>query len=121
MVWEKMKNEHPNALALEVHPPETDSSVIAANVNTQADTYWKMDYRYFDQYSLKELSVNNIYGRFKDAKGADKLLRLNYDIHTGGIWGLSGKILAFLLSLVAASLPVTGFLMWWGKRNKKRT
>lgn len=121
MVWEKMRNEHPDALALEVHPPETDSSVIAANVNTQADTYWKMDYRYFDQYTLKELSVNNIYGRFKDAKGADKLLRLNYDIHTGGIWGLSGKILAFLLSLVAASLPVTGFLMWWGKRNKQRT
>ena len=108
-------------MALEVHPPETDSSVIAANVNTQAGTYWKMDYRYFDQYTLKELSVNNIYGRFKDAKGADKLLRLNYDIHTGGIWGLPGKILAFLLSLVAASLPVTGFLMWWGKRNKQRT
>lgn len=121
MVWEKMKNEHPDALALEVHPPETDSSVIAANVNTQAGTYWKMDYRYFDQYTLIELSVNNIYGRFKDAKGADKLLRLNYDIHTGGIWGLSGKILAFLLSLVAASLPVTGFLMWCGKRNKQKT
>jgi len=31
---------------------------------------------------------------------------------------LPGKILAFCASLIAASLPVTGFYIWWGRRKK---
>ncbi|MBC6608638.1 PepSY domain-containing protein [Hymenobacter sp. BT188] len=49
-----------------------------------------------------------------------KLIDANYDIHTGQILGLGGKIIAFLVSLIAASLPVTGTLVWWGKRNKPK-
>jgi uncharacterized iron-regulated membrane protein len=45
---------------------------------------------------------------------------MNYDIHTGAIIGLPGKILAFFASLIAASLPVTGFMIWLGRRNKKK-
>ncbi|MBK9509289.1 MAG: PepSY domain-containing protein [Cytophagaceae bacterium] len=118
LVWEKMKTEHPEAISLEVHAIESDSSAIGANVNTRQDMYWSIDYRYFDQYTLKEIKVNHVYGRLKDANTADKLIRMTYDIHTGGILGFSGKVLAFLLSLVAASLPVTGFMVWWGRRRK---
>ncbi|HVK46889.1 MAG TPA: hypothetical protein VM488_03580, partial [Pseudobacter sp.] len=35
------------------------------------------------------------------------------------ILGLPGKIMAFFAALIGASLPVTGFLVWWGKRKKK--
>lgn len=42
----------------------------------------------------------------------------NYGIHTGGIYGLPTKILAFFASFICASLPVTGFYIWWGKRKK---
>jgi uncharacterized iron-regulated membrane protein len=48
-----------------------------------------------------------------------KLENMNYDIHVGQIAGLPGKILAFIASLISASLPVTGFMIWLGKRNKK--
>lgn len=48
----------------------------------------------------------------------EKLLSMNYDIHVGAIAGLPGKVLAFGVSLVCASLPVTGFLIWWGKKRK---
>jgi len=119
-IWEKMKKEHPDAKAIEVHAPETDSSAIAANVNTLPGTYWKIDYRYFDQYTLKELSVDHVFGRIKDANAADKLSRMNYDIHTGAIVGLPGKILAFFVSLIAASLPITGFLIWYQRKYKKK-
>lgn len=117
-VYSIMLQQYPMAKSIEVHPPETDSAVIAANANTEAGTYWKTDYRYFDQYTFKEYNVNHIYGRIKDANAADKLLRMNYDIHTGAIGGLAGKILAFCISLMVASLPVTGFLIWWGRRKK---
>jgi uncharacterized iron-regulated membrane protein len=43
---------------------------------------------------------------------------LTYDIHTGQVAGLAGKILAFLASLISASLPLTGLIIYFGKRNK---
>ncbi|MFN8345344.1 MAG: PepSY-associated TM helix domain-containing protein [Spirosomataceae bacterium] len=119
-VWLQMNDEYPAAKTLEVHVPETDSSSIAVSINDEEGTYWKIDYRYFDQYSLKELPVNHIYGRIHEAEFADKLLRMNYDIHVGAIGGLPGKILAFFVSLMAASLPITGFYIWWGKRRKAK-
>jgi len=119
-VWLKMQAEYPSAKSIEVHPPETDSSSIAANANFEEGTYWKTDYRYFNQYTLQEIPVEHIYGRLKDAKGADKLLRMNYDIHVGAIGGLAGKILAFFISLVIATLPITGFYIWYGRRYKNQ-
>jgi uncharacterized iron-regulated membrane protein len=120
-VWLQMRREYPQAQSIEVHPPESDSSSIAANANPESDTFWKIDYRYYDQYSLKEKKVSHIYGRFPEADTSDKLMRMNYDIHTGAIAGLPGKILAFLISLLVASLPVTGVMIWLGRTNKQRT
>jgi uncharacterized iron-regulated membrane protein len=118
VVWQMMNREYPAAEAIEVHIPETKASPIAANANPDGKTYWQTDYRYYDQYSLKELPVDHVYGRFEDAGVADKIMRMNYDVHTGAILGLPGKILMFFASLIAASLPVTGFYIWWGKRKK---
>jgi uncharacterized iron-regulated membrane protein len=119
-VFALMQKEYPSAEAIEVHVPETKASPIAANANPDGDTYWQVDYRYFDQHTLKEASVDHVWGRFKDADGADKLLRMNYDIHTGAVLGLPGKILAFFASLICASLPISGVYIWWGRRNKKQ-
>lgn len=122
MIYEKMKAEYPRAEIIEVHYPETDSSSLGVAVNPDANTYWRSDYRYFDQYTLKEIDVTHIYGKFSDAKAADKFARMNYDLHTGAVWGLPGKILMFCASLIAASLPITGFLLWRGRhRAKKRS
>lgn len=117
-VWVRMMREYPDAGAISITPSRDSASAITANV-TQADgLYWKTDYRYFAPRSLAEVKSENIYGRFADADGADRLLRMNYDIHTGRIWGFAGKILAFLASLFIASLPVTGTVIWWRKRRK---
>lgn len=121
LVWEKMNVEYPNAAWIEVHPPHDNKAVIAANSNPDLGTYWKTDYRYFDQYSLKEIEVKHLYGRFKNLSGGDKLMRMNYDIHVGGVFGFAGKVLAFLISLLIASMPITGFLIWKGRKKKKLT
>ncbi|MGZ3873288.1 MAG: PepSY domain-containing protein, partial [Mucilaginibacter sp.] len=49
-----------------------------------------------------------------------KLNDMNYDVHVGQILGLTGKIIAFMASLICASLPITGFIIWWGKRKKSK-
>lgn len=117
-VWMKMNSEYPNAEWIEVHPPEFEGAAIAANANPDASTYWKADYRYFDQNTLEELPVEHFYNRFEEATVAQKIMRMNYDVHVGAIAGLPGKILAFCLSAIIASLPITGFMIWWGRRNK---
>ncbi len=119
-IYTIMRSENPTAEILEVHIPATGLSPIEVSINPDNGTYWKTDYRYFDQYSLKELSVKHIYGRTAEATAADKLLRMNYDIHTGAIIGLPGKILAFCASLIVASLPITGFYIWWGRKQKQK-
>jgi uncharacterized iron-regulated membrane protein len=119
-VWLKMRQEYPQAQSIEVHPPESDTASIAANANPENGTFWKIDYRYYDQQSLAERKVSHIYGRFPEADAADKLMRMNYDIHTGAIAGLPGKILAFCISLLVATLPVTGVMIWLGRKKKAR-
>lgn len=118
-LWLRLKNECPSNGAIELHTPDDSVSCIAVNINPDPETYWKTDYRYFDQYSLEELSVRHMWGRFHHTSASDKLMRMNYDIHVGAVLGLPGKILAFCASLIIASLPITGFLIWWGRRHKK--
>jgi hypothetical protein len=33
------------------------------------------------------------------------------------IGGITGKIIPFIISFIGASLPITGFLVWWNKRK----
>ncbi|MDP5200089.1 PepSY domain-containing protein [Flavobacterium sp. DG2-3] len=70
----------------------------------------------FDQSTAKLLRVTT----YKDKSGGEKFRFLNYDLHVGSILGFPGKVLAFFASLVSASLPITGLLIWWGRKNKKK-
>ncbi|SFF08823.1 PepSY-associated TM helix domain-containing protein [Thermoflexibacter ruber] len=71
---------------------------------------------YYDQYSGKLLRVD----LYQNYSTGDKIRSSNYDLHTGKMFGIVGKILAFLASLFATSLPITGFLIWYNKRNYKK-
>ncbi|MCC9135546.1 PepSY-associated TM helix domain-containing protein [Pontibacter silvestris] len=121
LVWLKMQEEHKLVGgSLEVHAPAGKGATIETALNPNTDTYWQSDYRYFDQYTLQEVPVTHMYGRFSEASAADKIMRMNYDIHVGAIGGLAGKTIAFFASLLAASMPITGFLIWWGRRKKAK-
>ena len=78
--------------------------------------FYKSDYYTFDQHSGRLLKF---LPQHKKSPGM-KMNDANYDIHVGQILGFSGKIIAFLGSLICASLPVTGFVVWLGKRKKKK-
>ena len=57
---------------------------------------------------------------YSDKNNGEKLQALNYDLHVGSIGGIPTKIIAFIASLIIASLPLTGFLIWYGKKKKSR-
>lgn len=69
----------------------------------------------FDKYS-GELLMNKPHQQLTNA---EKYTNANYDIHTGSYFGIFGKILWFVTGLVCTSLPITGFLIWLGKKKKK--
>ncbi|MEP2770970.1 MAG: PepSY-associated TM helix domain-containing protein [Fulvivirga sp.] len=116
----KVMKEEPDYANIELHYPASDSASIYVEVSRQSGTYYSSDYRFFDQYTGEELDPNSIYGKYSQAGLAEKVLRMNYDIHVGAIGGIGGKIIAFIISLLCASLPVTGFLVWLGRRNKNQ-
>ncbi len=111
--------EYENAKSFELHYPENDSTSVLVEVSNSKGLYYNMDYLFFDQHTLEEIETTSIYGKYKDAKFADKVIRMNYDIHIGAIGGIVGKIIAFLVSLICASLPVSGVLLWYGRTYKK--
>jgi uncharacterized iron-regulated membrane protein len=95
--------------------PVDTAGVIYMNINMNDGTYYKSNDLYFNKYTGKLL--NGDY--YKNLTNGEKFIQMNYDIHVGAIGGLPTKILAFLASLAAASLPVTGFLLWMGRKKKK--
>lgn len=105
-----------------VYFANTPADPIEVVVNHKPGTYYNSDFYHYDQNTGKELAASGSYaGKFADASTADKIVRMNYDMHTGAVLGFAGKLLAFFASLIAASLPVTGFLIWWGRRKKTPT
>ena len=119
--WMALEKEYPGNEGINISIPLTKSESIYSYVNFRDGTYYKVDYNYFDQHTLKRIPATGPFsGKYSEANVANKLRRMNYDIHVGAILGLPGKILAFFASLVCASLPVTGFIIWWGRNKKKK-
>lgn len=116
----RLVRENPDYHQLEVHYPATDTASIYVEVSRQRGVYYNSDYRFFDRHSGEELDAGSIYGTYAEASLADRVLRMNYDIHVGAIGGLPGKMIALLASLLSASLPITGFALWWGRRRKQK-
>ncbi len=117
VIWAKMKKEYPQATSIEMHYPPSDEYTVYAYMKFSEGTYWDADYRYFDSRTLEEVDPGHVYGDIEKASTADMIQRMNYDIHVGAIGGIAGKIIAFLSSLIVGSLPITGTIIWWGRRN----
>ncbi|MGX5817734.1 PepSY-associated TM helix domain-containing protein [Chitinophaga lutea] len=116
-VWEKMRPLGGNIQIQFANKP-SDAVGVVYNPMTNG-TYYKRQFLYFDQNTLERVKGGGIYTRsYEEATRGEKLYRMNYDIHVGAIGGLPGKMLAFFASLVCASLPVTGFLIWWNRKKK---
>ncbi|RYY30219.1 MAG: PepSY domain-containing protein [Sphingobacteriaceae bacterium] len=110
------KNSMPQTKRIGLSPAVGTKGVIYASGYPDGETYYNYDQLQFDRYSGKLLSRQN----YHDKNSGEKLIAMNYDIHVGAIWGLPGKILAFLASLICASLPITGLIVWLQKGKKAK-
>lgn len=93
-------------------PSAKSATVNVSAYQSENNLYNRVQYR-FDQYSGKLLAQGT---PFKNMPAGAKIIAMNYDLHTGLALGITGKVFAFLASLIAASLPITGLLLWWNKK-----
>lgn len=121
--WAKVIAKHPKSTGFYYGFPDAKNvkESITFYVYPTAGQFYDNQSYTFDQHTLKELTRNDPYAvAFDKASFGQKLRKMNYDIHVGSILGFPGKVLAFLASLIGASLPITGFLIWYGRKFKKK-
>ncbi|MBC8110454.1 MAG: PepSY domain-containing protein, partial [Verrucomicrobia bacterium] len=110
MAWQA----YPNPTHTFVQLPQDSIAPIRLVLRYPYQLVRKQNTLHFDQYSGKLLKTD----LYKDFNTADKIRVSNYDLHTGQMFGIFGKTIWFMAALFAASLPITGFLIWWNKRKK---
>ena len=123
LAWGKVLSKHPEAEGFYYSFADTSKpkSAISITIYPTVGKYYNNRSYAFDQHTLKPLEGNKVYeASFEEAGFGTKLRKMNYDIHVGSILGLPGKILAFFGALIGASLPVTGLLVWLGRKKKSK-
>ena len=110
------KEKYLNSNAFRLTPAQDSTDIIKIYIQQYDGLYYVNHSLQFDQFSGKLLKERN----HKDKNFGEKLINANYDVHVGAILGIPGKIIAFIASLICATLPLTGFLIWWGRKKKKK-
>ncbi len=123
LAWNKVISRHPRSMGFYYSYPDSSDAkaVIYMTVYPTKGQFYNSQAYTFDQHTLKEFPRTDAYAMdYQKAGFGVKLRKMNYDIHVGSILGFPGKVLAFLASLIGASLPVTGFLIWYNRKFKKK-
>lgn len=117
IIFEKVRNEiaKQNKEEVIIHFPEEPKDNIYACTDMHNGNWRDL---YFDQKTLELLPNSRKY--IGDEKFHDWMSRSNYSLHVGAIGGLTTKIIYFTASLLCASLPITGFYIWWGRKKKTK-
>lgn len=121
--WNTVIKKYPKSQGFYYNFPDTSKAKATINITVYPNTgqfYNNQSYT-FDQHTLQELKGKGVYSvPYEESGFGGKLRKMNYDIHIGSILGFPGKVMAFLASLIGASLPITGFLIWYGRKFKKK-
>ncbi|WP_428230253.1 PepSY-associated TM helix domain-containing protein [Flavobacterium sp.] len=116
-IWKKVRKEiaKENKEAVIIHFPDDPKEDIYACTDMNKGVWRDL---YFDPKTLELLSKSQKY--ISNERFSDWLMRSNYSLHIGAIGGWPTKIIYFTASLICASLPITGFYIWWGRKKKQK-
>lgn len=116
--YDYCKNTYPGAYQVAINQPTKPTEPLRVLMRYPYQVVRKQNTIFFHPENGKILRAD----LFTNYTSYDKVMRSNFDFHTGRIpaLGLFGKLLYFFASLIATSLPVTGFIIWWGRGARKR-
>nr|WP_199157722.1 PepSY-associated TM helix domain-containing protein [Pedobacter sp. ASV2] len=96
-------------------PEKNDKPVVVSKEN-QDHVMVTSDQVYFDSRNGQMLDQKT----FSSLSLGSQIRKMNKPIHTGSILGWPTKLIAFLTTLICASLPITGFMIYLGRGKKKK-
>ena len=114
VAYAQVRRQSPTADMVVIGPAADQRQPLYCLTYQKALHYYQRDEYYFHPVSGQLLRALPHATKSNGRKLGD----LNYDLHTGQLLGVGGKIVALLVSLLSASLPVTGTVLWWGRRHK---
>ncbi|MCE7043615.1 PepSY domain-containing protein [Dyadobacter sp. CY312] len=96
---------------------DTDSlSITVAKTDDEAAISNIVSFLYFDKNTGSLISTR----LYENETPGFKARRVVFPIHTGSLLGWPTKIIAFIAALITASLPVTGIIIWLGRKKKRK-
>ncbi|MBL1222577.1 PepSY domain-containing protein [Chryseobacterium sp. L7] len=105
--------------------PEAEQFRMSLPRNDSATVYHVVAAKFIGLKSLdkgKSMETNKYTGEEimypKEVQMHEVIEHMNFDLHVGYWGGMFGKIFTFVIGIICTSLPVTGFLIWWGRRKK---
>jgi uncharacterized iron-regulated membrane protein len=107
---------HASADVFSVRFREKNTDPLDVQVRLAKNRTHLFEWYYFDRTTGKLLMHYND----RNVVGGEQFKSMNYDLHTGAFSGMFTKILALIISLICAAMPVTGFLMWYNKPTPKK-
>jgi len=107
--------KHPNAAMMSIRLKEKDTKQ-AIQVRLEKG---KTNIFYTYEFDKKTGQINNVEAYNTQTLGK-RMASLNYDLHVGSIGGIYTKLVALMVVLICASLPITGFIHWMNKGKKKK-
>ncbi|MFW6290304.1 MAG: PepSY-associated TM helix domain-containing protein [Mariniphaga sp.] len=113
-IYQNTRSYHPDAYNIFIYQLDKQENTVAAYVKNRPGVYYDSTRETYDASTGDRLSKKS----FEELTSGEKVVSMNYDIHTGAVLGIWGKIIAFIGALISAGLPVTGFVVWL-KRHRR--
>jgi uncharacterized iron-regulated membrane protein len=110
----RFRKEFPNN-NIRISNPHKKDDPIQVSIIEKDQLNPIVDHLYFDRYTLERLNGNFKFGLHQERSFFSRLQLIAYDIHFGSVMGFTGRFLVFIASLLGATLPISGFLIWWKK------
>ena len=97
-------------------PKDSKGSIRVAVLRPGAITENATDEVYLDQYSGQVISRQT----YEQRPVGQRIRGLFKPVHTGAIFGWPTKLLALVMTLLGATFPITGTIMWLNRRKKSK-
>ncbi len=100
--------------SITIHFPSDDKkAVYLVDINPNHEIISKSTAYFYDQRTALFIEKSSL----ETMSTGEKIRHQFYDMHIGKMFGLTGQIIVCLTSLIVASLPITGFMIWWRRRK----
>lgn len=107
---------YPNAYQIDVALAQNNKEAYAVRVWPEKGKNSYADNLFFHPVSGQLITRQT----FAQKTVGEQLNDMTGDLHYGWLFGLPSKLVVFFACLIAASLPFTGFYIWWGRYGRSR-